>query len=94
MKGLARYARGLQDAADQQMKRTLRYVALIGEAKRRRGGRSDTLLSSVLSHEEMAELSTLKMTLDAQEREQDRRQAAIDRDIATGRCRVWFSKTG
>jgi hypothetical protein len=34
----------------------------------------------VLTREQFEELTTLKRTLDAQIREQDRRQAAIDRD--------------
>jgi hypothetical protein len=68
------------------MKRAMRYRELADEAKRR-GGRGDAVISSVLSREEMAELSTLSLTLDAQEREQNRRQAAIDPNIAAGRFR-------
>jgi hypothetical protein len=81
----ARYVQGLKDAADQQMERTRRYVALVHEAKQRAGGRGDVPISTALNRDELAELKTLQMTLAAQEREQDRRQAAIDRDKAAGR---------
>jgi len=42
----------------------------------------------LLIDDEMDELKALKMTLDAQEREQDRRQAARQFDIAAGRIRT------
>lgn len=86
----ARHTQGRQEAVDLQMERTKRYEALIDEVKRR-GCRGPMPVASVLSREEMAELKTLKMTLDAMEREQDRRQAAIDKDMAAGRCRVWLT---
>ncbi len=89
----ARHAQGLVDAADQNLERVRRYRALVDEAGRRLGGRNGHA-SSVLSREEMAELSALLMTTDAWEREFDRRQAAIDRDMAAGRYRVMNSGGG
>jgi hypothetical protein len=68
---LARYARELSTAATLQMERAERYATLAEKAHQ-----------VGLDREEFDELKTLKMTLDAQEREQDRRQAAIDRDKA------------
>lgn len=70
-----RYVQWLRAAADLQMERTTRYCELLEEARK-------------LEDEELIELATLKQILDAQEREQDRRQAAIDRDIAAGRYLV------
>jgi hypothetical protein len=83
-----RYARGLGEAAALQTKRAKRYSELIEEAARRAGGDCSKSIRSLLTHDELAELTALKLTLDATEREQDRRQAAIDRDIDAGRYRV------
>jgi hypothetical protein len=69
-----RYALGRKAEADQQMARTQRYAALVEEADRQ-----------ALSTEELEDLVALKRLLDAQEKAQDRRQAAIDRDIEAGR---------
>jgi hypothetical protein len=66
------------------MERTRRYCALIEEATRRCGGRLDTPLVDVMTSEEMSELSSLKMALDAYQREFDRQKAMIERDIAAG----------
>ena len=66
------------------IERTHRYCALAEEAERRCAGRRDTPVADVMTSEEMSELSSLKMTLDAYQREFDRRQAAIERDIAAG----------
>jgi hypothetical protein len=49
-------------------------------------------ISLLLDDEEMAELTALKLTLDAQEREQDRRKAAIDRDRRQGASGRGFPK--
>lgn len=68
---MARYVEHLRASANLQMERATRYCELLEEA--------------VVDEGEMAELAALKLVLDAQEREQDRRQAAIDRDIAAGR---------
>jgi hypothetical protein len=88
----ARYVQSLRDASDQRMARTVRYAGIVKEA-RRRGGRDKTLLSDVLTDQEVTELLTLKMTLDAQEREEASRDAAINRDLAAGRFRAWLPKT-
>jgi hypothetical protein len=71
-----------------QTTRATRYSELIEDARRRARGVDEIAIASALTPDEMAELNTLKLTLDAMEREQDRRQAAIDRDIAAGRYRV------
>lgn len=75
-----RHVQHFQAAADLQMERTTRYCELLEQAPK-------------VSDEEMVELAALKQILDAQAREQDRRQAAIDRDIAAGRYRVLRRKT-
>jgi hypothetical protein len=67
-----RHVQHLKATADLQMERTTRYCELLREARKLEDG-------------ELAELAALKLILDAQEREQDRRQPAIDRDIAAGR---------
>jgi hypothetical protein len=70
----ARHAQELRTAAALQMERAERYATLVEKVA--------SLGPRGLSDEEIRELKTLKMTLDAQERKQDRRQAAIDRDKA------------
>ncbi len=80
----ARHVQHLQAEAELHGKRFARYKELI-EKGRRASAKPDTLL---LDGDERAEFIALQRTLDAMEREQDRRQAAIDRDIAAGRYRV------
>ena len=73
------------DALERQRERTERYCALLDEAMRRAGGDEDSTFESLLGREEVAELDRLEMTLGAIRRKQDRRRAAIGRDIAAGR---------
>jgi hypothetical protein len=84
----ARHVEWLKVETDLQGERVRRYIAIRDQAERRCGGNHAARFSDVLTREEIDEYWTLKRTLDAQEREQDRRQAAIDRDIAAGRYRV------
>lgn len=70
-----RHVRWCEAATDLLMERTKRYCELLKEPRK-------------LEDEELIELAALKQILDAQAREQDRRQAAIDRDIAAGRYLV------
>ncbi len=60
----SRHAQGLTEAADQILERARRYRALADEVGRRLGGRNGHA-SSVLSREEITELSALPMTTDA-----------------------------
>jgi len=69
--------------ADLHLERLRRYYALIDGAKA--VGLPSAPISLLLDEEEMAELTALKLTLDVQEREHDRRPALIDRDIAAGK---------
>ena len=85
---LQRYAQGVQDAAERQMERAKRYGALLDEVLRRAGGNEEAVSESLLSREEVSELGRLDMIFGATGREQDRRRAAIARDIAAGRYRA------
>lgn len=78
----ARHAQERRAAAIRQMERAERYTVLVERAACAAEVRN-LPLASVLSAEDIAELTALKMTLQAEQREQDRRQAAIDRDIET-----------
>ena len=60
------------------------------DLQRKRLARCDELIAAAclaggLPRAEYAELHAIEMTLDAEGREQERRQAAIERDIAAGR---------
>jgi hypothetical protein len=88
---LGRHAQGRAEAAALQAERARRYRALIDQACDRAGD-PDALISRVLTGEELSELRSLKLALDATIREQDRRQDAIDRDMRAGRYRVLFGE--
>jgi hypothetical protein len=69
---IERYMRGRTEALDLQRERVRRYGALVDLAKQQGG----------LTREDHDELTALQLTIDAEQREQTRRQAAIDRDKA------------
>lgn len=79
-----RYVQGDEEVDELHLKRLQRQRDLIDKCKEA-GGLPNTPISQWLDEDEMAELIELQMTIEAQQREQDRRQAAIDRDIAAGR---------
>jgi hypothetical protein len=81
---MRRHVQHVQAEAELHGKRFARYEELI-EKGRKASTAPDTLM---LDKDEMAEFIALKRTLDAMGREIERRQAAIDRDIAAGRYRV------
>ena len=71
---LARHVQGVKDNVDQQRERVEQYEAI---------------LPFLMNDEEEARSSALQMTVEAWRLERKKQQAAIDQDIAAGRCRTW-----
>jgi hypothetical protein len=80
-----RHAQGVHEAAVQFGIRVDRHRALLDESIRRATGLDDVPMGALLTEEEMDEFSSLHLAIEAQNRVIERREAAIDRDIAIRR---------